>query len=162
MSKWYNDDGLLIKFGVTEAEDTAGGEYGDFESGSIHEVQFELSPETLDEVGVIYLSETLRLPKNFYLKSAEIFTETAFAGASFTVDLGLYKSDRTVEDADGIDGAVATAALTAGSTITCDGALVNTRVSTAGGPFYVTATVAGEVPTAGKAWLRVYYYLTNE
>lgn len=159
---WINADGLYLKFGTKEAKPTDIGEYGDFDPGSVHLVEVELTPESLHSVGKIYPGDTTKLPKDFYLKKAEIFVEEAFVGVGMTIDFGIDNADRTVRDADGIDAAVATASLTAGATITCDGDLVNTRVTSAKDPdqsHLVAITVNDAAPSAGKGWLRLWYYL---
>ena len=165
MGEWINADGLRVLLGTTEAEVSAVGEYGAADPGSTHLVQLDLNPEVLDAVGK-KVHWAVRLPgangQTMYIKKAEIHVEEAFAGATFTLDIGLDEEDGTVIDADGIDAGVATADLTAGAVVECDGALVNTRVAAATTATLLTTTVAGEVPTAGKAWLKVWYYTVNE
>jgi len=164
---WINKDGLRVLFASEEAADAAIGEYGDFDPGSTHLVQLELNPEVLDAVEK-KVHYAVRLPgsngKTCFLKQAEVYVETPFdsAGDAFTLTIGLDNVDGTVYDEDGIDAAIAQAAMDAvGDTVACDGAKVETRLDNTKA-LHVTTTVGGAVPTAGKGWLRIWYYLTNE
>lgn len=107
----------------------------------------DLPAEGLDEA-------ILRIPANARIKEATLTVLTAFAGGT-SYNIGLYEEDGTVIDADGIDAAVATAAIDAvGETVVCDGALVGSTVGigTAAGSVRVAAT---GTYTAGKARLRL-------
>lgn len=95
----------------------------------------------------------LTIPANSVLVSADIRVHTAFAGGT-SYDFGLAETDGTAIDADGIDAAVATAALTAGAYIACDGALIGANIGSADGQITVAAT---GTYTAGKATLTVVY-----
>lgn len=159
MGTWMNDDGLFIKYGRDRGTTKKAGEFEDFPKGNEHYIEAQLDLETLGtSTGTVFLSDTLRLPATAYLLRAEIFVETAFtSGGSATLTLGLYDTDRTTAyDADGIDATVAVAALTAGATITCDGALINTRLAN-NTPCLLSATVGTAAFTAGKGFLRVWY-----
>lgn len=160
---WTNDDGLTIKFASEEAENTPLGEYGNYDPGSVHLLQLDINPESLDTVGKKVWT-SCRLPgtggKVCYIKKAEIHTETAFTGGG-TLTVGFDNVDGTVYDADGIDATVAYTSMTAGSEIECDGAKVNTRLDN-DQALYLTTTVATAAPTAGKGWVKIWYYLTNE
>lgn len=163
---WINDDGLRVRFASEEAVNNPLGEYGNFDPGSIHLLQLEINPDTLDSVGK-QVWDSCRLPgtdgKVCYIKKAEIHVETAFdsAGDGFTLTIGFDNVDGTVYDADGIDATVAQASLSAGAEIECDGAKVDTRLDNTQA-LYLTTTVGTEVPTAGKGWVKVWYYMTNE
>jgi hypothetical protein len=100
-----------------------------------------------DDLPVNGLDELiLRVPANAVIKSAHIRVLTAAAGGT-SYDFGLYQPDGTVIDADGIDAAVATAALTAGAHIACDGALIGASIGADAGQLVVAATGTF---TAGK------------
>ncbi len=164
---WTNDDGLLIRFASEEAADTPVGEYGGFDPGSIHLVQLEINPTVLNAVAKnVYTS--VRFPgansATCFIAKAEVHVEEAFDSAAegFTLTIGFDNADGTVYDADGIDVAIAETAVDAvGDVVVCDGARVKTRLDNSQ-PLYLTTTVGGEVPTAGKGWVKVWYYLTNE
>lgn len=168
MAVWRNDDGLLVRFGTTEAEDTAIGEFGDFDPGNTHPIQLELNPTTLGGVLTEVTHYGAKLPgyngSTCFIKRAEIFVETAFdsAGEAATLTIGLNNEDGTVFDADGIDVTIAEGSIDAvADTIVCDGAKVAVRLDNTQA-LYVTTTVGTEVFTAGKGWLRIWYYLVNE
>lgn len=164
---WTNADGLRVLFASEEAADTPIGEYGNFDPGSVHLVQLEINPEVLDTVGKnVYTA--VRFPgangKTCFIEKAEVHTEVGFdsAGDVFTLTIGFDNVDGTVYDADGIDVAIAQTAMdTPGEDVVCDGAKVKTRLDNTQ-PLYLTTTVGGAVPTAGKGWVKVWYYLTNE
>lgn len=94
------------------------------------------------------------IPANSFIEAAYLKVDVAWAGGT-SIDIGLAQKDGTVIDADGIDAAVATAALTANAVIDCDGALVGASVGTADAVLEVGAT---GTYTAGEATLVVRYY----
>ena len=94
------------------------------------------------------------IPKGAMITNSYIIVETAFAGGT-SYNFGTYEQDGTVIDADGIDAAVATAALGAGDIVICNGAQVGGVVSMAeAGQLVVAATGTF---TAGKARVIVEY-----
>jgi hypothetical protein len=98
----------------------------------------------------------LSIPAASFIVSATLRVHTAFAGGT-SYNIGLYESDGTVIDADGIDAAVATAAINAaGETVLCDGALVQglAGIGTAAGQVVIAATGTF---TAGEATLDIVY-----
>ena|SRR5690606_14039663 len=163
---WINKDGLRIRYASEEAANNPLGEYGNYDPGSVHLVQLEINPTVLNAVGK-QVHDTVRFPgangKTCYIEKAEIHVETAFdsTGDGFTLTIGFDNVDGTVYDDDGIDATVAESAMTANASISCDGAKVGTRLDNTQ-PLYLTTTVGTEVPTAGKGWVKVWYYLTNE
>lgn len=102
----------------------------------------------------------LSIPANSYIASATLRVIDAFAGGT-SYDIGLSESDGTVIDADGIDAAVATAAINAvGETVACDGALVGNTAGIGAAAGQVTVAATGTF-TAGKAELSVTYKPLN-
>lgn len=85
------------------------------------------------------------------IKSAVLKVGTAWAGGT-SLSIGLAQADGTAIDADGIDAAVATASLTAGAVIVCDGALIGASVGA--NPGQIVASTSGSY-TAGTARLVV-------
>lgn len=139
-------------FGVREAEDKLPSVYEGSAGEEVLEVVF--SYDDLPNYGTD--NANLAIPANAWVKDATLRVITGFAGGT-SYDIGLYQEDSTVIDADGIDAAVATAAIdTAGETVACDGALVaNTAgIGSAAGQVVVAATGTF---TAGKAILRITY-----
>lgn len=168
MATWINNDGLRITYGFDEGADTKVGEYGNFDPGSVHLIQLELKSEDLQDLDKV-VHYAVRLPgangRTCVLKDAKIYVETAFtSGGAFTLVVGLDNADGTVFDADGIDADVTLAELakTADGSegLQMTGAAVGERLANTQ-PLYITTDVNGAVPTAGKAWLRLWYYLEN-
>lgn len=103
----------------------------------------------------------LAIPANAHIVKATFRVTEAFAGGT-SYNIGLYEEDSTVIDADGIDAAVALAAINAvGETVLCDGALVgNTAgIGTAAGQVVFAATGTF---TAGRGYLEVEYTLADD
>ena len=151
MTVYVNNDGLSWRFGPGQADSKDSGHFRT--NGSTQEVELEFDYTDLTASANTILSHGQRLPKGARIESAEIFVTTAFAGGT-TVDVGLIKSDFTTElDYNGFDAAVATAALTAGASITGDGALIGTVLSENG---VFTVGAAGTY-TAGAAKVRIKY-----
>jgi hypothetical protein len=98
----------------------------------------------------------LAIPANSFIVSSTLRVLIAFAGGT-SYDFGLYQADGTVIDADGLDAAVATAAINvAGETVLMDGALVQglQGIGAAAGQVRVAATGTF---TAGEAMLDIVY-----
>ena len=156
---WYNDDGLFVRFGTEKTEVTLGGESST--DGMERKITVDLNYNDFGAVAAEKIVEGVVIPDGAVLKSAEIHVSTAFtSGGSATLTLGLIDTDRsTAYDADGIDATVAVAALSAGATITCDGAVVGTLISNSGTNVMPTVTVGTAAFTAGEGKLEITYYI---
>lgn len=84
-------------------------------------------------------SMSLAIPADSLITNATIHVTTASAGGT-SYNFGLYESDGTVIDADGIDAAVSNATLAEDAWVVCDGALVGATVGAAAGQLRVAAT----------------------
>lgn len=165
---WTNGDGLYIRFGNLEGTLTEIGEYGNYDPGSIHMVQLDLDGTAGGNLNTLtkQVHRAVNFPgandQTFYLYKAEVYVETAFdsTGEAATLTIGFDNEDGTVFDADGVDVTIAEAALAAGALITCDGALIETRLINTQ-PLNLTTTVGTEVFTAGKGWVKLWYFLVN-
>lgn len=96
------------------------------------------------------------IPANSLILSCELYVETAFAGGT-SYAVGLYQSDSTVIDADGLItdlNAPLANINAAGDWVVGSGALVGATIGTAAGQVVVAATGTF---TAGKAFIRVKY-----
>jgi hypothetical protein len=84
------------------------------------------------------------IPNGASILNAQIEVVSAMTGTSGTLTVGLEEDDGTLIDVDGIDAAVAQAALVADAIIECDGALIGTTIN-ADGQLLVTTggTVSG-------------------
>jgi hypothetical protein len=69
------------------------------------------------------------IPNGASILNAQIEVVSAMTGTSGTLTVGLEQADGTVIDVDGIDAAVAQAALIADAIIECDGALIGTQIN---------------------------------
>lgn len=154
MGTWTNNDGLYIKLGTTEGQVGHGGTVQSH--GELQEVVIDFQASDLAAVASNTIFDNVLIPDNAVLQSADLFVHTAFVGATATLDLGLIDQDRSTEiDFDGIDAAIAVASLTAGATITCNGALIGTEITNTG---IVTARNNTADFTAGRARLTIRYW----
>lgn len=97
------------------------------------------------------------IPAGSYIKSASLLVETAFtSGGAATLTIGLQEADGSAIDADGIDAAVAKAALAANLAVACDGALVG-GTALVQADAYISMIYGTAVFTAGKGKLVIEY-----
>lgn len=156
---WTNNDGLYIRFGTEKPVVSLGGESSTDGNNRVVTVDFAFSDLAATGTEKI-IAEGVIIPDGAVVKSASLHVSTAFVGATATLTLGLIDTDRsTAYDADGIDAAIAVAALTAGATIACDGAVVGNLISNSGTGVMITATEGTAAFTAGVAQLVVEYYI---
>ena len=101
-------------------------------------------------------SMVLSIPADSFITKARLHVKTAAAGTTLVYHIGLYQSDSTVIDADGIDASIAEATLVEDAWIDCDGALVGASIGAAAGQI-VVALASGSAPTAGSYRLIVDY-----
>lgn len=95
------------------------------------------------------------IPAGSYITKAHLVVTTAAAGGT-SINFGLADSAGSAIDADGIDAAVATAALAANKGVACDGALVGGTATVGASDAYVTTANTGTF-TAGAATLVIEY-----
>jgi len=98
------------------------------------------------------------IPAGSYITSASLIVTTAFtSGGSATLTIGTYTQAGVAVDADGIDAAIALAALGADKAVACDGAAVGGTATVEGADVYIEA-IYGTAPfTAGEAKLVIEY-----
>ena len=144
--------GRQTNFGVLPKEEKFGKELAS--AGKFKEVSwvFDFDDLPADDAGNEMLSA---LPTGAFIKTAQLEVLTAMTGTSGTLTLGLEQADGGgAIDADGIDAAIAQAALVANAIINCDGALVGGSKITERG--VLIATTGGTV-TAGRFKLTIEY-----
>jgi hypothetical protein len=88
------------------------------------------------------------------LKATTVVTTAGTSGGSAVLDIGTYQADGTITDDDGIDAAIAVAALTDGAVVDNDGAVVGTQVSA---DAYIGASYDTAAFTAGAAKVVIEY-----
>jgi hypothetical protein len=87
-----------------------------------------------------------------------VITDAATSGGSATLTIGTYNAAGTAVDADGIDAAIALAAIDAdGDVVQCDGAQVSGVVTVGSAPVYIGAIYGTAAFTGGEATLIVEY-----
>ena len=157
-SVWVNSDGLAVGFG-TRAKTTTGG-FRLSSNGATEKLFFRFVGTDL-AASVAAADDQIVygpvIPNGATILSSTLKVSTAFtSGGSATLDIGLYDKDGAEVDANGLDAAVAVAALTLGAEIAGDGLDVNTVVATSGG-VKVGVSYNTAAFTAGEAVLEVEY-----
>ena len=155
---WSNSDGLAVGFGTRDS--TFSSAYMVAEDGPFQKLYFRFRGQDVPAT-VAATDEQLIyspfIPNGATILSAELTVIEAFAGATATLNIGLYDSDGSAVDADGIDATIAVTAIDAiGDTVSCDGADVKTVVATAGG-VKVACDYDTAAFTAGDAILEVTF-----
>ena len=98
------------------------------------------------------------IPAGSYITGAHLIVSTAFAsGGSATLTIGTYTQAGVAVDADGIDAAIALAAIAADKAVACDGAAVGGTATVGGADVYVEAIYGTAAFTAGEAKLVIEY-----
>jgi len=163
MAVYTDIGGLRQKFGVEQTVSGTGGEYKTY--GELREVEFSL---TLNAANFPFgatnyiLDENVFIPAGVRIQEVETYVETAGAGATATLDIGLIRTDATtVVSATGFVAAKTVATMTTGEKVvlvpgsTFAGALIGTTIANVG---YVTARVNTANFTAGVIKIRIRYY----
>jgi len=150
---WESVGGRQTQFGAPKSKNPFGGEVAS--SGQKKELRFPFSYDDLPAVDAN--NEMLAvLPAGSMITAAYIVVDSAMTGTSGTMTIGTYQADGGgVVDLDGIDAAVAQAALLANVTIVCDGAQIGGGVVLAERSAIVVVT--GGTVTAGEFTLIVEY-----
>ena len=167
-NKWYNQDGLTVRFGTRPGDEDSDVAAQPSTAGRVQEMEIVLEDFTAlaDDSGVNYAAgefvNAAKIPAGAFILSAEVVVDTAATGtAGDDLIVGAYTVSPTtgllvVEDIDGFVTAANgdLANLTAGNVITGSGALVGATVT---GDVVVAAVQAGTAFTAGAARVRVEY-----
>lgn len=98
------------------------------------------------------------IPAGSFIKSASLVVTTPFtSGGAATLTIGAYNQAGTAIDADGIDAAIALAAVGADKAVACDGALVGGTATVGSADAYIKANYGTAAFTAGAATLVIEY-----
>lgn len=165
-NEWLNADGLLVKFNLDLARPARAAEYNTLYGGRhVTEVIVDLvdlsAKSTFGSDIDVILDDGVTIPNGALIEKVILTVLEVSAGASATLDFGLYDQDRTTAiDADGLivagttgwhTSAIGTIVeYTQGSTE--HGALVGTQLTNTG---LLTAQVDGAAYTAGVVKLQV-------
>lgn len=158
MANWENADGLKVQFGPQETRNV--GLTNAVKRRMVATIDLTDPPgftHDLDNDGTNDgYAEDAFIPAGAFITDAYLIVKTAAAGGT-SINVGLYQADGTVIDADGIDAAVATAALAANSAVACDGALVGGTATVGANDAYLFVAATGTY-TAGEVKLVVEFY----
>ncbi len=118
-------------------------------------------PINWDDLPVVSANDStvLSIPAHAWIESATLHVIELFtSGGAVTLDIGLYESDGTVIDLDGIDAVIALAAINeVGERVLCDGALVSNTGGIGANAGQVVAVEGTSTFTAGRAVLVIKY-----
>lgn len=148
---WTNADGLSVGFGPLDSKNPNAGPVQT--EGNIEVLQFPFDYDALNLAGTAPSTKTVPIPANSTILRGNIRVTTAFAGGT-NVNFGFINAAGTAIDIDGLDAAVATAALDAGLVVTFDGALIGKSVGAADA--YFGGSYSGTY-TAGKGIITIEY-----
>lgn len=168
-NKWFNEDGLTVRFGTRSANEDEDVAAQTSTAGRVQEIELVIPDLTAlaDDSGVNYAAgefvNAAKIPAGASILSAELVVDTAATGTTGDdILVGAYTVSPTtgllvVEDIDGFidagDGDLAN--LTpAGNVVTGTGALIGGAVT---GDVVVAAVQAGTAFTAGAVRVRVEY-----
>jgi hypothetical protein len=167
--EWLNADGLLVKFGTDKGRPTRAGEYNTLLGGGQHMTEVVVDLVRLSALSTfgsdidVILDDTVTIPNGALLEMVKLTVLEVSAGASATLDFGLYDQDRsTAIDADGLIVAGTTTWHTAaiGTIVeytqgsTEHGALLGEKLTNTG---LLSAQVDGAAYTAGVVKLQVLW-----
>lgn len=152
-----NADGLVIDYGIpTKLQETQVGTKG-VRQELVVLVNFDDKPAPRN--GTAYDYSQHFVPAGAVVESCKLITTVAWAGGT-SLTLGFNTRANVAIDADGIDAAIATAALTANSVIVCDGAVATNAIASATENAFITSSVVGTF-TAGKSKLVITYLVPS-
>ena len=162
MGFWFDNDGLYRQYGVTKAVPEVGGDF--HREGEYRILEYFLDLTTLTPFTTVVIpSNTTFIPSGVFVESVDVIVETAAAGATATLNVGLIANDRvTVSSATGFINAMTVATMVQGANLhlVVGSAFVGGYVGAlAGTPNtgYLIATANTANFTAGKLRIRINY-----
>tara|TARA_R110000787_G_scaffold227545_2_gene335214 strand:+ start:2412 stop:2921 length:510 start_codon:yes stop_codon:yes gene_type:complete len=159
---WTNNDGLNVRFGLEKGTAAKMGRLSTMGDKGELVVDFGFA-DISNTDSVVGTHPLAGIPSGSFIESATLYVKTAFAGSSSTLNIGLWNDDGdgtfSVNDADGIDAAIAVAAIDAiDDKIACNGALVGTTPAGTGDrALYVSVQWGTALFSAGAARLVIVY-----
>ena len=159
---WTNSDGLVVGYGTHTSDNSTPGAT---EDSVVKTMKVQIVGT---ELGDTFAATDIKpnapmIKRGSAILAATLIVEEVFTGSSSTLDIGLWGASGTpaVDDADGIDAAVALTAIDAlGDVVNCDGALVGGLIPvgrTADQDCVIAPSWGTAAFTAGKATLVVQY-----
>lgn len=152
MAIWTNSDGLEVRFGLDRTTEQPSGRTAGEEKTLVWTLNDAATLGDTDTAAVA--GDEAFIPSGAIIKDAYFVVDTAFAGATAVLDIGLKQAAGTNIDDDGIDAAVAVGTLVGDAVVACDGALVGTRLAN---DSYIMMTYDTAAFTAGAGKLVVKY-----
>ena len=152
---WTNKDGLNVKFGVERS--TVGDQGIGLQDEHVLRVRVADMTALATSDTAAPAGDVPFIPAGAVIKDAYTKVTTACtSGGSATLGIGTKAVAGTTIDADGIDAAVAVAALGADAVVVSDGALIGTKVTV---DSYITTVYGTAVFTAGAVEVVIKYVL---
>lgn len=154
-----NKDGLKVRYFAEQAELAPAG-YHDI--ANLRSIVIEIGKDYLYPAADVGGDETMpSIPAKAMIHSAFLKVhETFTASGAATLTIGTCDDEKNAVDADGIDAAIALAALASGSIVKCDGAQVAAETATSSFSTkrqWITTTVGTGPFTGGRATLTLYF-----
>ena len=167
---WTNNDGLQVRFGKERSG------YGRVKAGLVrtsgneNELVIDFTWDNMpgfdadaDGDGTLdsFDENNEYIPANAVIKEAVLYVTSDWTGTSTpAMTIGLYQQNGTVIDADGIDAAIAEAALDTNDVVVCDGALAS-HDSVGAADAFVRVYASTGTFTAGSARLVIRFVLNQ-
>lgn len=124
MAIWTNSDGLEVRFNLDRTTDAGGGTTIGTEKILVVDLPDATALGDTDTAAVA--GDAAFIPAGSLVLSAHFYVDTAFTSAGLAVlDIGFKQAAGTNIADDGVDAAVALAALGANMAVPCDGVLVD-------------------------------------
>jgi len=163
---WTNDDGLNIRFGLEKGAAAKSGTVSTM--GDEMEAHFKITGTDITSSDALLETHPLTgIPDGAHITSATLYVTEAFTSAgAATLTIGLWNDDGdgtfSVNDADGIDAAVAITVIDAiGDHLVMDGALVGSGAIAIAGtgdrPVFPSISYGTAAYTAGLADMVIKY-----
>lgn len=159
---WTNNDGLVVGFGRHTEDNNVAAVTSDRSGRKTMRMKVDLTtlPDTFAAANRTPQAAVIRRGSVIHEATIRVITAATSGGAP-TLDIGLWGTNDVVDDADGIDAAIALTAIDAvGEVVQCDGAVVNGVVSagaTANSDVVIAPSYNTAVYTAGEIEIEVVY-----
>jgi hypothetical protein len=161
---YLDNSGLYVKIGTEVAVPSTGGEYKTY--GELREIELtlNLTAAAFPFGATNYIiNDNVFFPKGVRIQEVETYVETAAAGATATLDVGLMQTDRTtVTSATAFLAGVTVASLTPAGTkavVTAGGTFAGALIGTTTAQVnYITIRVNTASFTTGTVKVRIRYY----